>query len=104
MINKTIYMELVVEGPIMEVLFDFDLTEMDPNRLRMVIRYKKTNDEVGVLYFEKAKKRFLRKPISMGGWGCVDAKMDKFYEKVDYNITPKDVVSYCQELIMWAGY
>lgn len=97
-------MELVVEGPIMETLFDFDLTEMDPNRLRMVIRYKKTNDEVGVLYFEKVKKRFLRKPISMGGWGCVDARMDKFYEKMDYKITPKEVVSYCQELIMWAGY
>lgn len=97
-------MDITADGTMMETLFDFDLTEMDPHRLRMVIRYKITDDEVAVLYFEKMKTKFLRKPVTMQGWGCVDAKMEGFYERVNYNITPKEVVSYCQELIMWAGY
>jgi hypothetical protein len=47
----------------------------------------------GVLYFERAKSKYIRKPI-MGGWVCVDAKISEgLYSKV--NITPTQLIDAC---------
>jgi hypothetical protein len=51
------------------------------------------------IYFEKAKKGFTNKPLSMDAWVCVDAKIERLYEVVDYEITPKDIVEVCQKMI-----
>jgi len=53
---------------------------------------------MGVLYFERAKKSFSRKPIGLNEWACVDAKVEGLYT-VDEKITPKDIVDHCQGLI-----
>ena len=71
------------------------------NRIRVTI----SNDdkEIGLLYFEKAKLNFTNKPLSMGSWACVDAKIEDnsiFNEE----FTPKQMVGECQELIKRAGY
>jgi hypothetical protein len=65
--------------------------------VRVIISY--LGHELGVLYFERAKRSFNKKPLSMGGWLCVDAKVEGLYEYGGENITPKDIISYCQKLI-----
>ena len=71
------------------------------NRIRVTI----SNDdkEIGLLYFERAKLNFTNKPLSMGSWACVDAKIEDdsiFHE----GFTPKQMVGECQDLIKTAGY
>jgi hypothetical protein len=76
------------------------LTEID-DRIRVTI----SNDdkEIGLLYFEKAKLNFTNKPLSMGSWACVDAKIED-QEIFHEGFTPKQMVGECQELIRQAGY
>ena len=79
----------------------YELTQIEDNRIGVTI----TNEDkvVGILYFEKAKLNFTNKPISMGSWACVDAKIEDesiFHE----NFTPKQMVGECQEMIRVAGY
>lgn len=78
----------------------YELTHID-DRIRIII----SNDhkEVGTLYFEKAKLNFTNKPLSMGSWACVDAKIedDSIFNE---EFTPKQMVGECQDLIRAAGY
>ena len=78
---------------------EYILTEID-DRIRVTI----LNDdrEIGLLYFEKAKKGFTNKPLSVGSWACVDAKIE---DDTIFNndFTPKDMVRECQDLIKMAG-
>ena len=76
------------------------LTEID-DRLRVTISMD--DKEIGLLYFERAKLNFTNKPLSMGSWACVDAKIEDdsiFHE----GFTPKQMVGECQDLIKAAGY
>ena len=66
------------------------------DRIRFIVSFNE--EEMGSLYFEKAKKTFHRKPVSMNSWVCVDAKVERLYEVTD-EITPKDIVGKCQSLI-----
>ena len=79
----------------------YNLTEMEPDRLRITII--QDNTELGSLYYERAKKTFQRKPIGMNAWGCVDAKIEGLYE-ANTDITPTEVMNKCQELIRESGY
>ena len=54
----------------------------------------------GLLYFEKPKKSWVRKPVMSSRWGLVDAKIEGEYK----DTTPKELTSYCQELLHKAGY
>jgi len=38
----------------------------------------------------------------MDGWGCVEAKIEKLFDKYT-SITPKDIVAHCQDKIKKAG-
>ena len=75
------------------------LTEID-DRIRVTI----SNDdkEIGLLYFEKAKLNFTNKPLSMGSWACVDAKIED-QEIFNEDFTPKQMVGECQEIIRVVG-
>lgn len=78
----------------------YELTQID-DRIRVTIT--ENHKEVGSLYFEKAKLNFTNKPLSMGSWACVDAKIEDnsiFNEE----FTPKQMVGECQELIRVAGF
>ena len=79
----------------------YELTEIENNRIGVTV----TNEDkvVGILYFEKAKLNFTNKPISMGSWACVDAKIED-QEIFNENFTPKQMVGECQDLIKQAGY
>jgi hypothetical protein len=66
-------------------------------RIRFIITFN--DQEVGSLYFERAKKGFNNKPLSMDAWVCIDAKIEKLYEVSDYEIVPKEIVDTCQKMI-----
>lgn len=51
----------------------------------------------GILYFERVKAGFNRKPISMNSWACIDSKVDGLYEMG--NFSSLDILNKCQELI-----
>jgi len=76
----------------------YDLTHLDGDKIRIVVSLNE-EVELGTLYFEKAKKTFQRKPIGMNAWACVDAKVEGLYVYGGDNITPKDIVAKCQQLI-----
>jgi hypothetical protein len=77
----------------------YELTQLDPDRIRVVVTMMGGEVELGTLYFEKAKRSFSRKPIGLDGWACVDAKVEGLYVHGGEEITPKDIVAKCQELI-----
>jgi hypothetical protein len=79
----------------------YTISPLEVGKLRIVIN--KGDQELGSLYYEKAKKTFNRKPIGMNAWGCVDAKIEGLYE-AEENITPTEVMNKCQTLIKEAGY
>ena len=75
----------------------YDLFQLDNDRVRVVISlYGK---ELGTIYLEKAKRAFTNKPVSMHCWCVVDCKIDGLYDVGGEDITPKNIVDYCQKLI-----
>ena len=78
----------------------YELTILEDNRIGVTIT--EDHKTVGILYFEKAKLSFTNKPLSMGSWACVDAKIEDesvFHE----GFTPKQMVGECQNRIKVAG-
>jgi hypothetical protein len=72
------------------------IDRLETDRVRIVLEVE--NIEIGVLYFEKAKKGWTKKPIT-NGWACVDAKVEGLYIHEGVSATPKELVAWCQELI-----
>jgi hypothetical protein len=81
--------------------YNMDLIE--EGRIRVTVHLNE-EVELGALYFERAKKTFQRKPVSMNAWACVDAKVEGLYVHGGEEITPKDIVNKCQQLIRDGGY
>lgn len=82
----------------------FELTLITPDRISVEVSFKlgELQEHLGILYFEKAKTGFVRKPIGLDAWACVDAKVEGLYTK-DESITPKMIVERARELIRGAG-
>jgi hypothetical protein len=76
---------------------------IEEGRIRVTVHLNE-EVELGALYFERAKKTFQRKPVSMNAWACVDAKVEGLYVHGGEEITPKDIVNKCQQLIRDGGY
>jgi hypothetical protein len=77
--------------------FVYKMDVIEEGRIRFIVSLNEV--EMGSLYFEKAKKGFTNKPVSMDAWVCVDAKIEKLYEVSEYDITPKQIVEVCQKMI-----
>ena len=77
--------------------FNYKMDKIDNDIIRFIISFNE--EEVGSLYFERAKRGFNRKPIGMDAWVCVDAKIERLYEVSDYEIFPKHIVEVCQKMI-----
>ena len=70
---------------------------IEDNRMRIII----SNDqeqELAILYFERAKLKFTNKPVGMNSCACVDAKTEGLYD-YDPTTSPKEIVKNCQDLI-----
>jgi hypothetical protein len=82
---------------------DYKVNEIEDGRLRVIVT--NNDNEVGILYFERAKTSFQNKPLSMNSWRCVDAKVFGLYEGEENEIPiPKDIIKQCQDLIRENGY
>jgi len=77
--------------------FVYKMDKIEEGVIRFIISLNEV--EMGSLYFEKAKKGFTNKPLSMDAWVCIDAKIERLYEVSDYEILPKDIVEVCQKMI-----
>jgi len=76
----------------------FNLDRMEENQIRVVIT-DRGQIQKGVLYFERVKSGFNRKPISMNSWACVDAKVEGLYD-MGGDYSSLDILNRCQQLIM----
>ena len=74
----------------------FNMEKVD-DRIVITITDKEENHK-GILYFERVKAGFNRKPISMNSWACVDAKTEGLYE-MGGDFSSLDILNKCQELI-----
>lgn len=74
----------------------FNINKLD-ERLVITITDNGHNHK-GILYFERVKAGFNRKPISMNSWACVDAKTEGLYD-MGGEYTSLDILNRCQELI-----
>ena len=86
----------------MDIVLTYGLTKIEEGRIRIVVSLNE-DVELGTLYFEKVKRGFTNKPLSMNSWACVDAKIEGLYQQGE-SLTPKDIVAHCQELIKNGGY
>ena len=83
----------------------FQITQIE-DRLSVEVYFTlgdKLKELLGILYYEKAKRTFQRKPVGMDAWVCVDAKVEGLYTK-DEKITPKQIIARAYEEIKKAGY
>jgi hypothetical protein len=86
-----------------DTTLEYSMDVLEEDRVRIVVTTLKGQLELGVLYFEKAKRGFINKPVGMSGWACVDAKVEGLYVKGGEKITPKEIVARCQDLIRERG-
>ena len=75
----------------------FNLDRIDEGVIRITISDHNLIQK-GVLYFEKVKVGFVRKPISMNSWACVDAKVEGLYD-MGGDYSSLDILNKCQLLI-----
>ena len=66
---------------------------------RVCIEISVSGVSLGLIYYERAKKSFNKKPVSMDRWVCVDANIEGLYVYGGENITPKDIMEHCQLLL-----
>ena len=76
----------------------FNLETLDPNRVMVEVTL--LNEMVlGILYFENPKQTWNKKPLLSKKWRCVDAKVEGLYVHGGEDITPKDIIRACQDLV-----
>ena len=74
------------------------ITYLEDNRIRIDLYSKEGGTFLGMLYYEKAKNGFQRKPIGMKKMACVDAKIETLFNLFP-QVEPKEVLDYCQSLL-----
>ena len=75
-----------------------DIKTLEDGRVIIELYDKNTNTFLGMLYYEKAKNGFLRKPIGLQKMACVDAKIETLFN-LHPHLEPKDVLDYCKSLL-----
>ena len=74
------------------------ITYLEDNRIRIDLYTKEGGTFLGMLYYERAKNGFLRKPIGLKKMACVDAKIETLFNLFP-QVEPKDVLDFCQSLL-----
>ena len=75
-----------------------NIKTLEDGRVVIELYDKNTNTFLGMLYYEKAKNGFLRKPIGLQKMACVDAKIETLFN-LHPHLEPKDILDYCQNLL-----
>ena len=74
------------------------ITYLEDNRIRIDLYTKEGGTFLGMLYYERAKNGFQRKPIGLKKMACVDAKIETLFNLFP-QVEPKDVLDFCQSLL-----
>jgi len=72
-----------------------EVTKITDDRVSVEILFK-GNIHLGILYYEKAKKSWFRKPITPNKWRCVDAKVERLFIQGEGEYTPLDIMVMAQ--------
>lgn len=78
----------------------FNIEKITEDRIRVEVGI--SGATLGVLYFEKPKMGWNKKPILPTKWACVDASVQGLYiynENGGESFTPKEIIGHCQDLI-----
>jgi hypothetical protein len=76
----------------------FNIESLDPNRVMVEVTLL-GEMVLGILYFENPKQTWNKKPLLSKKWRCVDAKVEGLYVHGGEDITPKDIIRVCQDLV-----
>jgi hypothetical protein len=76
----------------------FNIETLDPNRVMVQVTLL-GEMVLGILYFENPKQTWNKKPLLSKKWRCVDAKVEGLYVHGGEDITPKDIIRVCQDLV-----
>ena len=76
----------------------FNIETLDPNRVMVEVTLL-GEMVLGILYFENPKQTWNKKPLLSKKWRCVDAKVEGLYIHGGEDITPKDIIRVCQDLV-----
>lgn len=77
---------------------DYYVTRMGPDRMR--VEYHVDGAEYLSLYYERAKKGYVNKPIVQEGFACVEAKYsDGDIYTLFPGLTPKMLMDWGQEIV-----
>lgn len=76
----------------------FNIETLDPNRVMVEVTLL-GEMVLGILYFENPKQTWQKKPLLSKKWRCVDAKVEGLYIHGGEDITPKDIIRVCQDLV-----
>jgi len=76
----------------------FNIESLDPNRVMVEVTLL-GEMVLGILYFENPKQTWQKKPLLSKKWRCVDAKVEGLYIHGGEDITPKDIIRVCQDLV-----
>ena len=83
----------------------FEVSEIGEHRL--CVEVKLSGMSGGLLYFERAKKTYNTKPVSMDRWVCVDANVKDIYVYGSMEIehlTPKVLMEWALDFLKSEGY
>ena len=78
------------------------IEHLGDNRIRIDLYSKEGGTFLGMLYYERAKNGFSRKPVGLKKMACVDAKIETLFN-LHPHLQPKDILDYCQSLLMGGG-
>jgi len=81
-------------------ILSYNVSQLTPDRLCIEITV--SGKSLGLVYYERAKRGYNKKPVSMDRWVCVDAKVEDLYVYGSMEIehfTPKNILDECQKII-----
>ena len=73
-----------------------DISELENGRISVIIFVD--GKDKGVIHFERSKVGFVRKPVGMNRWVCVDARLWGLYDELE-DVSPKDIMELCRREI-----
>ena len=83
----------------------YDIKQLEPDRLCVEISVG--GKSLGLVYYERAKKGYNTKPVSMDRWVCVDANVKDIYVYGSMEIehlTPKVLMEWALDFLKSEGY
>lgn len=73
------------------------MERLAPDRVMVELGYK--GEPLGIIYYEKPKKTWFKKPIMPNMWRAVDAKVERLFIQGEGEYTPLDLLTFAQKKV-----